>query len=551
MASTEAPATRRKSALQTMSTTAFDVVVIGGGITGASIARDAVLRGLKVALIEKHDFGAGTSSKSTKLVHGGLRYLEQAELGLVFESVNERRKLMSLARHLVRPLPFMVASYRGDRRWLATVDAGLWLYEALCFFKVYRVHRTYFAKRARALEPGLKADGLRGAIVYYDAMTDDARLTLENVMDARAKGAVVANHLRAGRLLRENEKVIGVEVTDEESDNVLEVRGKIVICATGPWSDEVRALLGHPPMLKPTKGVHFVVDSKRLPLNHAMLLSSPADKRLVFAIPWGWGRTVVGTTDTFFDGNPDHVTPDANDIEYLLATANNTFPEARLTADDVLATWSGLRPLLKPAEAGARASQVSREHVVLRQPGFITVAGGKLTTYRRMAIEVVDAACEVLGVDVKSTTADLPLPGSVGLEDSDEQVEQLRARLEKLTTPERAQLFTETYGVRSEQVLARLEVAGGDEAIDAELPMVMAQVDEAVENELATTVTDVLARRLPLIVRGRDQGLGIAERVAGRMAGLLGWSSERLALELKTYRREVAGTRAFRTAPIR
>lgn len=545
----ENPNSRRAAALERLGQEAFDLVVVGGGITGAGIARDAALRGLKVALVEKLDFGAGTSSKSSKLIHGGLRYLEQAELGLVFESVNERKLLMKLARHLVRPLPFLVTSYKGDRRWLATLAVGLWIYDALCFFGNYRNHVTYGRKKTLALEPQLRTTGLNGGILYYDCVTDDARLTLECALDAQSLGAVVVNHAKAGKLLRDaSGKISGVVVTDEESGATLEARGRVVINATGPWSDEVRALASEPGILKPTKGIHIVMDNARLPVTHALMMSSPRDKRVVFCIPWGLGRTVVGTTDTFFEGSPDSVEPTRADVEYLLETANSYFPTAALVSADVLATWSGLRPLLKPEDESAGASSVSREHLIYDSPGFVTIAGGKLTTFRRMAAEVVDHAIAQLGVKTKSTTATRPLPGSQGLEGSDEALEQLEKSLELPGLPDgAARYLAGEYGVRAPSLLARGKTdPSAFDRLDPELPSIFAQVDEAVDVELARTLDDVISRRIPLVLRARDQGLGIAEKVAARLATRLGWTPERTRAELEKYRAVVASTRTFR-----
>lgn len=527
----------------------FDVLVVGGGITGCGIARDAALRGLKVALVEKSDFGSGTSSKSSKLIHGGLRYLEQAELALVFESVNERKRLMRLARHLVRPLPFLVANYRGDRRWLLTLDLGLWVYDALCLFGSYRNHRAYGARRTLELEPTLRREGLNGAILFYDCLTDDARLTLENALDARELGAVVLSHARAGRLLRDQqERIVGVEIEDGETQSRIEARARLVINATGPWSDEVRALAGDATILKPTKGIHLVVDAARLPIHHALMMASPRDQRVVFAIPWGLGRTVVGTTDTFFDGSPDTVEPTPQDVEYLLETANAYAPDARLCPDDVLATWSGLRPLLKPSDSGAGASEVSREHMLYERTGFITIAGGKLTTYRRMAAEVVDRAVAQLELTWKSTTIDRPLPGARGLTESDDALIDAARVLQAASLDEgTATHLVTTYGARAGQVLARARTdASAAERLDPELPYLAAQVDEAVDAELALSLDDVMSRRLQLSLRARDQGLGIAPTVAQRMALRLGWTAERTAEELASYRRVVASSRAFR-----
>jgi len=546
----DSPNSRRDAARKKLSSEQFDVVVVGGGITGTGIARDAAARGLKVALVEKLDFGSGTSSKSSKLVHGGLRYLEHAEFALVFESVNERKRLMKLARHLVRPLPFLVTNHKGDRRFLATLALGLWIYDALCFFGNYRNHRTYGRKKTLELEPSLKPEGLNGGILYYDCATDDARLTLECALDAQSLGAVVLNHMKAGKLTRDDAgRVNGVVVEDEETRESINVRAKVVINATGPWSDEVRALAGEARILKPTKGVHIVVDEKRLPVRHALMMNSPRDKRTVFCIPFGLGRTVVGTTDTFYDGSLDDLRPTRDDVTYLLETANAYFPRAALTDDDVLSTWSGLRPLLKPDDENAGASAVSREHEIYESPGFITIAGGKLTTFRLMAAQVVDRALPQLGVTTKSPTANRPLPGSQGLDGSDEALDTLEKSLEGAGLPEGGPKYLAyEYGTRAPELLARAkQTDGAMERLDPELPSLFAQVDLAVDDEFARTLNDVLGRRVPLILRARDQGLGIAPKVAERMAKKLGWSAERTAAEVESYRTAVAASRAFKS----
>jgi glycerol-3-phosphate dehydrogenase len=536
----------RARTLKALADETFDVLVVGGGITGTGIARDAALRGLKVALVEKLDFAAGTSSKSTKLIHGGLRYLEMGEIGLVFESVNERNRLMRLARHLVRPLPFLVAHFKGDRRWLVTLDIGLWLYEALCFFGGYRNHKTYRAQKTLELEPTLRREGLTGGILYYDAMTDDARLTLENALDARDLGAVVANHVRAGALLSQGDAITGVTVTDTLSGASFDVRAKVVVNATGPWSDEVRALAKEAPLLKPTKGIHVVVDERRLPARNALVMAHPKDKRVMFTIPWGLGRTAIGTTDTFFDGRPDTVEPTAADVTYLLDAANHYYPDSKLGPDDVISTWSGLRPLLKPPDEGAGASQVSREHVIVECKGFLTIAGGKLTTYRTMAAEVVDRAAKQLGAAKPSATGDRPLPGAAGLMESDEALDALVKRLERPALPaDHAQAFVNMYGVRAKAVLERC-VDGSAARVDPELPWLMGQVDEAIDAEFAQTLDDVLSRRLTLVLRARDQGLAVAPTIAARMAERLGWTPERTERELAAYRAVVESSRAWR-----
>jgi glycerol-3-phosphate dehydrogenase len=538
------PVQARREGLAALSERRFDLVIIGGGITGAGIARDAALRGLSVALVDKGDFASGTSSKSTKLVHGGLRYLEQGHVRLVFESVHERAVLLRLAPHIVRPLEFLVPSYRGDRPGLFVMDCGLWLYDALSGFTSPKVHRTYRRRRVESLEPGLRKDALRGGIVYYDCSTDDARLTIENLIDARALGAVVLNHVRATRLIKEGDRFCGVEVEDRRTgQGPIAVRGRVVINATGPWCDEIRHLYGADRILGPTKGVHIVVDATRLPLGRALLVRE--QKRVVFCLPWG-RRSVIGTTDTFYEGAPDDVVADRRDVDYLLEVGNHYFPDAKLELSDVLATWSGLRPLLRPPSS-ADASAVSREHHLESLPGLMTIAGGKLTTFRRMAAEVVDVAAEQLERKIPaSSTSTRALPGGVEV-DGAAGIAAIAARLRSQLPEEVATHLAQTYGARAASLEARIAAEPPlAERLDPELPFLLAEVDEAVEVEQAVALGDLLERRVPLSLCGRDQGLDQAERVARRMGQKLGWSDADSARELERYRAAIDQTRRFR-----
>ncbi|HEU5060388.1 MAG TPA: glycerol-3-phosphate dehydrogenase/oxidase, partial [Kofleriaceae bacterium] len=328
-------------------TAPYDIAIIGGGITGAGIARDAALRGLRVVLFEKGDYGSGTSSKSSKLIHGGLRYLEQGEIGLVFESVSERRVQTQVAPHLVRPLKFLVPIYEGARVGLETMNIGLWIYDTLAMFRAPGLHRTHRGEKARELEPMLRREGLRGAIEYFDCITDDARLVLENVLDARAAGAVCRSHCEVIAVERRRGRVSAVVVRDHLSGREERVPCCAVVVAAGPWTDQVAERLEvgvAGPILRPTKGVHLVFRREVLPLERAITVISPIDGRVMFAIPWR-GRLVLGTTDTDFAGSPDQVWADAADAAYLCASAGKTFPEARFRPEDVIATWAGLRPL--------------------------------------------------------------------------------------------------------------------------------------------------------------------------------------------------------------
>jgi glycerol-3-phosphate dehydrogenase len=532
----------------------FDVLIIGGGITGAGAARDAAMRGLSTCLVEADDLAFGTSSRSSKLVHGGLRYLEQGELGLVFESVSERRVLMDIAPHLVNPLGFLFPVYKGKGRSVFTLDVGMWLYDGLSLFRSPRLHRTLKPRQVEAEEPGLRREGLTGAPLYYDCATDDARLTLENALDARARGATIRTHTRVTGFLSPGGRVRGVRVRDMLRGTEEALEARVVVNATGPWTDLTRSLLGPgPTRLRPTRGVHVVVGAERLAPRHALICAHPQDERKLFVIPWG-ERTYVGTTDTDDPGDPAQVHASSQDVDYLLAAANHYFPEARLVREDVLSTWAGLRPLL--AAEGSESS-LSREHAILLDPsGLLSIAGGKLTTYRKMAAQVVDQVVALLrlsgaAMDTgEAPTGRVPLPGAEGWPADDDHEAVARRVVEAsggtadLVT---GRLFAGTYGMRALSVAARMaQDPSAAEPIVPGRPERMAQVDVAMEEELALRLNDVLVRRTQIFFRDRDQGLSAAPRVAARMAEKLGWEEERLQAELDRYRAEVELSRRWK-----
>ncbi len=541
----------------------LDIVVIGGGITGAGIARDAVLRGMKVALFEKGDYGSGTSSKSSKMVHGGLRYLEHAEIALVFESVSERRVQTRVAPHLVRPMPFLVPIFEGTKPGLEVMNLGLWIYDSLALFRAPRMHKTFRgAKAASRLEPCLPTEKLRGAIEYYDCATDDARLVLENILDAQALGADCRNYTEVTRLIREDGKVRGVAVRDRMTGATEELRARVVILAAGAWTDEMARRFEVPlehELLRRTKGVHLVIPHERLPLGRAITLLSPVDNRVMFAIPWR-GRTVLGTTDTDFEGTADEVHADAADARYLCDSINGYFPQAHLTPSDIIATWAGLRPLIRGGD-GESESDVSREHEIFtRDDGLVIIAGGKLTTYRRMAKEAVrktvkwlrehDPEFDAAGRE-RSGTKHRPLPGAAGLDEpSLESVAAVGRALidDHGLDGETAVHLCGVYGVRAKflgEAIAADRTLG--QRMDAELPYVWAEVDFAATHDRARTVDDVLSRRVPLLLVGREQGLDVADRVAARLAAIHGWSQAEIARQLEQYKKTVADSRRFRT----
>jgi len=537
-----------------------DVLIIGGGINGAGIARDASRRGLSVCVVEQKDLAYGTSSRSSKLVHGGLRYLEQLEFSLVFESVSERRILLDIAPHLVNPLGFLFPVYKGSRRGIHTINAGMWIYEGLSLFRTPKRHRLLKTADVKKEEPALRSDKLQGAPLYYDCSTDDARLTLESALDAIVHGAIVATWAKCdGFLKSESGKIVGAQVRNQFTGEVKEVRGKVTINATGPWTDRTLAMCRDDarPILRPTKGVHIVVDSSRLPVNNAVVCFHPEDKRVLFAIPWG-DRTYIGTTDTDHQGDPGMVFATLEDVDYLINASNHYFPENQINRDDVIATWAGLRPLIGQSEMSESA--VSREHeILIGEDGLITIAGGKLTTYRRMSAEVVDTAVKMLrlGGHVKGklkaahTDTD-PLPGAVNWPADDDHekvaVQVFEASGEKIGM-ESARLLANTYGMRGLDVA---KLVNADPELAKPLvegrPEIYAQVNWAVAQEMAATLTDMLIQRTQIFYRADDQGLGAAKAIADHMGDLLGWSDEARQRNVDQYRHDVALSRAWRDA---
>lgn len=390
----------------------FDLLIIGGGINGAGIARDAALRGLTVALVERDDFASGTSSRSSRLIHGGVRYLEHGFLHLVFEASRERRTLLRIAPHLVTPLQFTWPVYRGARlaRW--KILAGLWLYDLLALFRNVGRHRRLGVDDVRHAEPMLTADGLIGGASYFDAATDDALLTLSNVVDAHAASAVVLNHAMATELIIDGGRAAGVVVQDRLSGATISVRVRAVVNAAGPWTDSISKLEnpGSGGAVLGTKGTHIAVPACRVGNRSAVTMLSPTDSRVMFVLPAG-EQTIIGTTDTETDETPDQVRASRADVQYLLDAANAYFPAAKLTPDDVVAAWAGIRPLIASGNTRSPA-QASREHAIVVGPrGVVQVTGGKLTTYRAMAEEVVNVVQIRLGRSVTaSQTASRDLP---------------------------------------------------------------------------------------------------------------------------------------------
>ena len=535
-----------RASLGNLSAGYFDLLVIGGGITGAGVAREASLRGLKTALVEAQDFGEGTSSRSSRLIHGGLRYLEQGRLRLVFEAQRERKILLRLAPHLVRPLPFLLPVFRGDRvpRW--KVAAGLTLYDLLAAGGNVRRHRTLGKRALLEAEPLVRERGLTGGGLYYDAQCDDARLTVATVRAALQHGARAANHMRVTGLIRTVAGMTGAYLRDELTGETGEVRAHLVVNATGPWADEIRRMEDprSQPLLRPTKGVHVMVPRARIGHRHAIIFNSAVDGRVMFVLPWGeW--TYIGTTDTDTTESPDRVEAEGADVTYLLRSANALFPSARLAPEDVTATWAGLRPLLA-ADPAAAASTISREHRIVRgRRGVLTIVGGKLTTWRSMAAELLDQIEKILGHGHHRRGRALsrvePLPGGEAAVTDGFRAEGLELGLPAATVDHLLGHFgAETpaiYALCREQHALRAPIHQAH-------PAIAAAVVHAVRRELARRIDDVLSRRLHLSTETADLGASAVQPVAEIMARELGWTPEFTASEIeRTHATLLAGSR--------
>jgi len=527
---------RRASIAQALATPTFDLLVIGGGINGAGIARDAAMRGLSVALVEQGDFASGTSSKSSKLIHGGLRYLENYEFALVLEASRERDRLRRhLAPHLVHPMPFVFPVFRGDPVGRVRLTAGLWVYDGLSAFRNIARHRSWGHRATLRHEPRLRSEGLDGSLHYYDCWTDDARLTLETMLAAVAAGAVVCNYLGVVELLRDGTRLAGAQIEDRLHGGTFAIRARQIVNATGPWLDRVRRLdePAAPEMLRLTKGVHIIVPRARVGNENAIVLRAPRDGRVMFAIPWQ-EQVLVGTTDTDYDGDPAAVAADADDVRYLLEAVNRYFPEAALGEDDVIGAYAGLRPLVKPADGGS-PSDTSREEAMFESAsGLLSLGGGKLTTYRRVSERVVDRVVErIRALDPKRQfeacrTGSVPLPGADVQGDGGGFrgfAKRVRASLPGGVDDALARHFLHRYGVEAPRLLA--EAAAHPETtrrLDASLPYRRVEVTRAAADEMASTIDDVLRRRVPISFRTSDGGVGAGEDVAAMMGAVLGWS---------------------------
>jgi glycerol-3-phosphate dehydrogenase len=488
----------RAQNLARLGSESFDVLVIGAGITGAGVALDAATRGLSVAVVDKGDFASGTSSKSSKLIHGGLRYLQQREFRLVYENLHERQRLLNNAPHLVEPLPFLIPILGKDSAGNALLSKAysgvLRMYDFTGGVRIGHRYKKLTKDEAFAHLPTLRPDRLASAFLYWDARADDARLTLTIARTAAQHGAVMANYSPVASLVRDGDRISGAVLEDGTT-----IRARCVVNATGVWADHIQRLDGsaEPVNIRPAKGVHVTVPRAKVPADIAVVLNVPGDRRSIFVVPWG-DRVYLGTTDTDYDGPIETPTCTAEDVEYILRAVNASTTET-VTNEDVIGTWAGLRPLIADAKS-TRTADLSRRHSVTTSPaGMVTVTGGKLTTYRQMAEDTVDVVAKQLGAKGRCKTKRLKLLDDRG------QVDAL-AREQGLGEP----------------LIEGLDYRRADAVF-------------AARNEMVHTLTDVLARRTRALLLDRDGAVAAAPDIAKLIAPELGWSAGDIDAQVEAF----------------
>lgn len=524
--------TYRAAAIAALGDREIDVLVIGGGVTGAGAALDAAARGLSVTLVEARDFAAGTSSRSSKLIHGGLRYLEQLDFALVREALKERGLLLNtLAPHLVHPVPFLFPLQH--RVWeRAYIGAGVALYDTLGGARAVPMHKHLTRSGALELAPALREDAMTGAIRYYDAQVDDARHTMMIARTAAGHGATVLTRTKVTGLVRDGEQVVGAHVVDLETGAAHTIRARSVISATGVWTDDMIKMTGvdFPFHVQMSKGVHILVPRDRLDLHTGLIMRT--EKSVLFVIPWA-EHWIIGTTDTAWSLDKDHPTATAADVRYILDHVNALLREP-LTRADIVGTYAGLRPLM--TGASKETAKLSREHAVAEPvPGLYVIAGGKYTTYRVMAADVVDAVTARLGGDIPaSTTARLPIVGAEGYAEMLAEAADLAASVGlPLDVVEHllgryGSLAADIFELIAADATLRLPIPGAPDYLAAEAVY-------AVTHEGALHLDDLLTRRTRISIEVPDRGLAAAPEIARLIAPLLGWDAERTNTEINRY----------------
>ncbi len=539
--------TTREQNIKAMSEDVFDLVVIGGGITGAGVARDAASRGMSVALVEMQDFAQGTSSRSSKLIHGGIRYLENLEFHLVFEALSERRLLFEIAPNLVHPLRFVLPLYKDSRVGMFKMGLGMWLYDALSMFEAPELHERLNAYESTERLPLLQRRELVGSYVYSDAYMDDDRLVHETLRSASKLGAVAANFVSADDAQFENGKVVSIGCTDKVANKKFNIRGRHFISTVGPWTDEVanHLLKDWKNILRPSKGVHLTFSRDRLKLTEAVVMAE--GKRIVFGIPRN-EMCIIGTTDTDYDGDPKDVSTTEEDVHYLLNVASQYFPGAKLTAKDIISSYAGVRPLVD--DGSETESKTSREHVIIDDPRNVTfVAGGKYTTYRRMAAQTVEAALKSFSLeerikfqrnDTKVALNDKATPSK--MEEAELKAEHWAAQFH--IAKEAADFLAARHGMEAEDMLHAANASGSSDEI-----LWTVEAHHAIHHTMCLNLVDFYVRRSPLFLARKDHGLPLIALISRVFAQELGWSDSKRqqeAASVQAYvRKELGWKQAF------
>jgi glycerol-3-phosphate dehydrogenase len=519
--------TDRAKNLKSFESEIFDLVIIGGGITGAGVARDAAMRGMSVALVEAQDFAQGTSSRSSKLVHGGIRYLENMEFKLVFEALSERTKLFEMAPHLVHPLRFMIPLYQGGRVGMGKMGMGMWLYDALSLFQAEMHERLDRSETAERM-PVLRQNGLLGSFVYSDAYMDDDRLVYETLRSANQHGAKCANFVEAiGAKFDSQGKISAVKCEDLVAKKKFSLRGRHTISCVGAWTDQVGSLLlkKWKDILRPTKGVHLTFEKSRLPLSSAVVMG--AEKRIVFGIP-RHEMVIVGTTDTDFSESPEKVVTTHEDVDYLLGVVDEYFPQANISKEDIVASYAGVRPLVKD-EAGSEG-KTSREHTIMTDDHGITfVAGGKYTTYRLMAQQIVEEALKYFSIEDRvkfnRCQTSLPLNPLVTLDtmSMNEDLKNEFLKKTKLSATEVQQLVDRHGGESSEM----LKLYPGMSYWEME-------ARHAIDTTMCLHLRDFYSRRAPLILSRMDHGQVFLKEISQIFADAYDWDGAHILEEQRS-----------------
>lgn len=537
----------RKERLDSLASVEFDVLIIGGGITGAGVAWDAALRGLKVAIIDKEDFGAGTSSGSSKLVHAGIRYLAYGEFSLVRHASRERMWMFKHCPHQTSPIPFLIPIYKKGKNSLPKLLFAGVMYDILSFFKNTKNHKFLSRKKTLNKIPNLKSDTLKRSLYYFDGVMDDARVTLETILAARDKGAICVNHLEVINLdMHKNsddkDHLKSAEVIDKLTGNKFWIRAKTIVNATGPWTDNLLGKVSYPKkLLRTTKGIHII--TKRLVKDDTVVVITADDDRGMFVIPFRKNYSLIGTTDTFYNDDYDHVEVTQEDIDYAVSAVNNDFPGI-ITNKDVISAYSGIRPLLMSPKAKSETDTSRGFEIIETHSKFFTITGGKYTIFRHMAEKMVDKLIKTLQLDkskYKCKTKTNYLHGGEGIIDITRYLSKnVFQVINKYKLPEDiAEHIVHTYGTSHTKVLKFIDTDKNlTERIGENRPHILAEIHYAIDQEICFTLSDFMLRRTQLQLID-NQGLDCIEKIANEMAPLLGWNEGEKKKQIEDYKKNL------------